>query len=78
MYTLYHNSYCVTSCTPLVLVFAVEQDYCAPEPQCLNMGVCSELATGFSCDCPSQWTGITCGQYEQWLHSPLTHCYTVP
>ena len=35
------------------------QSFCHPNP-CYNGGTCSEAITGFSCECPSDYTGPFC------------------
>ena len=35
------------------------QSFCHPNP-CYNGGTCSEAITGFSCACPSDYTGPFC------------------
>merc|ERR1711937_99279 len=39
----------------------VSIDDCASEP-CLNGGSCTDGHLGYSCSCPAQWNGPTCGE----------------
>ena len=41
----------------------IDTDECASDP-CQNEGTCNDMINHFTCDCPTGYQGITCGESE--------------